>query len=724
MDIFWNCSSSFKVRPRNAFTSRKMHAKFQRHALFKVTQDLSDDSDFEVDVVEISDSNSDVTGNPLPSKRSSSYSWRNKKVPKGQCIKTKRRSTRLNTRSGSEDNQQDCVICHGFEDDQEFLQCSNCKTIGHRSCLNLSSTTCPRLESSLWQCKECKLCYICKVAESEVELEMCDSCDRGFHSPCVSQQVSVQRISMCPDCASVNPNTMQLANTIETCAVKKKRGRPRRVQTPSEISQTDYESESSPGTVYTPNTDPKERQIVKRRKKCPTPGCDGRGHMTGRFEMHHTISGCPKYHNMTPQECKEKAKEREKDLTVSSEQTSVKSSRSPNKMEQPKKTLRSKVQLSFMPEKIRAAVTSKEITPEEHSLQKGNDRKMSKLSSENLHNVPGHPCESDTNGASAVEHLDEEALKDIATETDFKLFKEAWKRSIDANEEELLPLNGRSGSRSIVFGSFEIDTWYSSPYPEEFQRLRKIYICEFCLKYMKSQTVLRRHVAKCHSRYPPGDEIYRKNGLSIFEVDGKNHKVYCQNLCLLAKLFLNHKTLYYDVEPFLFYVMTVADSTGCHMIGYFSKEKKSFLNYNVSCILTLPVYMKQGYGKMLIDFSYLLSKVEGKVGSPEKPLSDLGLISYRSYWKSILLKYLKNFGFDRISIKDISQETALHPSDIISTLQYLGILKYWKGKHVILRATDLFDDYEKKALSRPASYQEIDPTCLSWVPRTIQDEKT
>lgn len=32
-------------------------------------------------------------------------------------------------------------------------------------------------------------------------------------------------------------------------------------------------------------------------------------------------------------------------------------------------------------------------------------------------------------------------------------------------------------------------------------------------------------------------------------------QVYCQCLCLLAKLFLDHKTLYFDVEPFLFYIL-------------------------------------------------------------------------------------------------------------------------------------------------------------------------
>lgn len=94
----------------------------------------------------------------------------------------------------------------------------------------------------------------------------------------------------------------------------------------------------------------------------------------------------------------------------------------------------------------------------------------------------------------------------------------------------------------------------------------------------------------------------------MYEVDGNTNKIYCQNLCLLVKLFLDHKTLYYDVEPFLFYILTKNDAKGCHFVGYFSKEKFSAQKYNVSCIMTMPHCQRQGYGRLLIDFSKLTSE--------------------------------------------------------------------------------------------------------------------
>ncbi|KAI9700018.1 MAG: hypothetical protein M1836_002552 [Candelina mexicana] len=227
--------------------------------------------------------------------------------------------------------------------------------------------------------------------------------------------------------------------------------------------------------------------------------------------------------------------------------------------------------------------------------------------------------------------------------------------------------------KCINFGGHEIDTWYAAPYPEEYSRNRVLYICEFCLKYMNSDYVAWRHKLKCPAKHPPGDEIYREQSVSVFEVDGRKNPVYCQNLCLLAKLFLGSKTLYYDVEPFLFYVMTEYDEYGCHFVGYFSKEKRPSSQNNVSCILTLPTHQRKGYGHLLIDFSYLLTRVEGKTGSPEKPLSDMGLVSYRNYWR-LVLSYLLRDQKSNLSISGISERTGMTADDIVAALEALRAL--------------------------------------------------
>ena len=128
------------------------------------------------------------------------------------------------------------------------------------------------------------------------------------------------------------------------------------------------------------------------------------------------------------------------------------------------------------------------------------------------------------------------------------------------------------------------------------------------------------YLLKCSLRTPPGREVVRTEKFSIFEVDGFLQKAYCQNLCLISKLFLDHKTLfvftvvtwYFDVEPFLFYVMVKSLSQGASFLGYFSKvlcyvstmEKFSPDQYNLACIVTLPPYQRQGLGQEMIALCF------------------------------------------------------------------------------------------------------------------------
>jgi GNAT superfamily N-acetyltransferase len=253
-------------------------------------------------------------------------------------------------------------------------------------------------------------------------------------------------------------------------------------------------------------------------------------------------------------------------------------------------------------------------------------------------------------------------------------------------------------------------------------------------------------------------------------------------------MFLDHKTLYYDVEPFLFYILTENDSMGCHIVGYFSKEKHSIAGYNLSCIMTLPPHQRKGYGQYLIDFSYLLTRKESELnftqqsskhitGTPEKPLSDLGAFSYRSYWRYKVFSYLESAlgliplgnvdswngmrfrspGSKRkikksrtrdsstmdtngteheskpndhvnanpsISIQDISFSTGISADDIITTLQYNGMIVASNGvageasggdfrsAYVLKIDTDIIR--EKIALQRAKRYPSIDDKYLRW----------
>ncbi len=51
---------------------------------------------------------------------------------------------------------------------------------------------------------------------------------------------------------------------------------------------------------------------------------------------------------------------------------------------------------------------------------------------------------------------------------------------------------------SIRLGIYEMDTWYFSPYPEEYGRVAKLFICEWCLKYMQYAHTLDAH--QCTAR--------------------------------------------------------------------------------------------------------------------------------------------------------------------------------------------------------------------------------
>ena len=296
----------------------------------------------------------------------------------------------------------------------------------------------------------------------------------------------------------------------------------------------------------------------------------------------------------------------------------------------------------------------------------------------------GDAMDVDAEVNSAIKEEEDKLAEQIAREEEIEKLRTGG--SMTQNPTEIHRVRNLN---RVQMGKHEIEPWYFSPYPASFSDADMVYIDEFCLSYFDNQMSFERHRAKCQLVHPPGNEIYRDDYVSFFEVDGRRQRTWCRNLCLLSKLFLDHKTLYYDVDPFLFYCMTTRDQYGCHLVGYFSKEKESAEGYNVACILTLPQFQRRGFGRLLIAFSYELSKREGKLGSPEKPLSDLGLLGYRQYWRETLVELLMEPGRDMISESELASQSAMTEKDVHETLVVLNLLRYnvRNCSHILLQVS-------------------------------------
>lgn len=316
-------------------------------------------------------------------------------------------------------------------------------------------------------------------------------------------------------------------------------------------------------------------------------------------------------------------------------------------------------------------------------------------------------------------------------------------------------LNTRNINR-VLFGRHEFDTWYGNaayfnsqdyehnylgyelsnklaedpsiklrrkhaPPSDDFW-LQKLYVCEYCFKYTTQQDQMEHHLANCIFNEPlphHGKLLYRddESPYIIRQYRGFKHPLFCQNLSLFGKLFLDDKSVYYNVECFDFYVVygyeddrsqteVIKDTIKKHTrsrthfiskpissrskapiftkrfkpMGFFSKEVLSYDNdNNLACICIFPPYQRRGLGSLLIEFSYELAKyTPGQLKSgPEFPLSPYGKLSYLKFWSkrlaNVIHTHLSNNR--KFTLESLANLTGYRKEDILLTLEHMKLLQ-------------------------------------------------
>ncbi|KAI5957489.1 SAS2 [Candida theae] len=268
----------------------------------------------------------------------------------------------------------------------------------------------------------------------------------------------------------------------------------------------------------------------------------------------------------------------------------------------------------------------------------------------------------------------------------------------------------------VTFGQYEFEPWYGNPayfHPYEGvpnmlgyeyvnmksrdpiarKRLKSysaedcfvdhLYVCEYCFKYTANENEMLEHWEVCsfHRENPNiGTSVYydRKKNHIIREVKGYEDPLFCQNLCLFGKLFLDDKSVYFNIDHFNFYVFYAKDKgeTDYIPMGFFSKEMIAYdPSTNLACICVFPPFQRRHIGAMLIEFSYAIASLTQESSGPEIPLSPYGKVSYLSYWAKNLAKELTQRRLKKFTFEELSRATGYRKEDILFTLEHMEVLE-------------------------------------------------
>ncbi|KAH8175039.1 MOZ/SAS family protein [Sarocladium implicatum] len=347
-------------------------------------------------------------------------------------------------------------------------------------------------------------------------------------------------------------------------------------------------------------------------------------------------------------------------------------------------------------------------------------------------------------------------------------------------------------------------------HPQGPHMLERLYVCPSCFKYSKELVAWWGHVRICEQQgHVPGTKIYmhprgRRKVLvpadgsratatpvagsakkrrgdggvkyveetvedegewSIWEVDGEKDGLFCQNLSLFAKLFLDNKSVFFDVTGFNYFLLVytpppapaatsiptspsqpaasspplptasvsaTARPPSPQITGFFSKEKMSWDNNNLACILVFPPWQRKGLGALLMGASYEISRREGVMGGPEKPISDLGRKGYRRYWVGEIARWL--FGLDAssdgeeviVDINDCSQATWIAVEDCLATLRDMEVVEdigLGPGKPSPITEDDEDQEMEKHPKTKNGDTEHGEPEEEKLVSRVRVDKE-